>query len=579
MKMYRFRLLLVVFLSCCFLKIFAQEGKIQKSTEIVVIRGESYYLHTVLPGQTLYSICKAYNVSVEELKKLNDKKEDKLSIYEVLKVPYIESFVSQDDKYYYHKVAKGETLYSIARHYGMKPRKLIKHNSEYSTYRPLAVGAFVKVPLNGMDRSKIPVAKPENEIVYKDSRMSEGQKAEKVNATRDSVVLKQHQIVVADTVKENAISALKAAVSSDSSVKIALVLPLHAREYPDYRDSLPDFQTVRVEARSEQFLNFYEGILLAVDSLKKTGSRIQLYVFDSEKNPVKMQSLANKLNQLAPDLIIGPVYASVAKVLVDNLEDKNTPIVFPLSARGGNLAVYKNVVQVNSSFSGLIMNMVEWLKDKSSNANIIHIRTYNEGEDAAERQILKEQFAKVVGMYSFTWDLERITLDSLKSMLVPEQENIIVIPTTKEADVSKILPVLTAFAGNYQISVIGLPEWQQFSSIDFENFYKLDTKLFTYCYVDYFSNAAKCLAEKYRKYFYSEPSTLVYKAFDMGMYFIGLADTYGYNTLDAISNLAQEKDFSLFKFGKISDGVALENQAFYIVHFSSDYQIKIEKYR
>mgnify|MGYP003374404059 FL=1 len=182
-------------------------------------------------------------------------------------------------------------------------------------------------------------------------------------------------------------------------------------------------------------------------------------------------------------------------------------------------------------------------------------------------------------MRSFTWNLERITLDSLKSMLVPDQENIIVIPTTKEADVSKILPVLTAFVGSYQLSVVGLPEWQQFSSIDFENFYKLDTKLFTYSYVDYSSNAAKVLAEKYRKYFYSEPSTLVYKAFDMGMFFIELADTHRYNTLHVISDQTRENDFSLFKFGKMLNGVALENQAFYIVHFSSDYQIKIEKYQ
>ena len=98
----------------------------------------------MLPGQTLYSICKVYNVSVEELKKLNDKKEDNLSLYEVLKVPYVE--VKQDNKYYYHKVAKGETLYSIARYYGMKPNKLIKHNGDYSTYRPLSVVAVVKVP-------------------------------------------------------------------------------------------------------------------------------------------------------------------------------------------------------------------------------------------------------------------------------------------------------------------------------------------------------------------------------------------------------------------------------------------------
>lgn len=567
--MYMFKLSLVILLSCLFLEIFAQEVKIQKSTEIVVIRGESYYLHTVLPGQTLYSICKVYNVSVEELKKLNDKKEDNLSLYEVLKVPYVE--VKQDNKYYYHKVAKGETLYSIARYYGMKPKKLIKHNGDYSTYRPLSVGAVVKVPLNDMDRSKIPVESPKKESVHvesKDEVKSDIVKPESVTQTSD---LSHSLTTVPDTVSETAIQ--------EPFVKVALVLPLHAKEYPTYRDSLPEFQTVKISARTEQFLSFYEGVLLAVDSLKKMGRQIHLHVFDSEKNSANMQALAGELDRLVPDLIIGPVYSSVAKTLAENLTHKNIPIVYPLSSRGDNLGVYQNVIQVNPSFACMATYMAEWLKNKSNNANIIHIRTYNEGGDAADRQLLKEQFAKVGGMRSFTWNLERITLDSLKSMLVPDQENTIVIPTTKEADVSKILPVLTAFVGSYQLSVVGLPEWQQFSSIDFENFYKLDTKLFTYSYVDYSSNAAKVLAEKYRKYFYSEPSTLVYKAFDMGMFFIELADTHRYNTLHVISDQTRENDFSLFKFGKMLNGVALENQAFYIVHFSSDYQIKIEKYQ
>lgn len=574
-----FRILFVTFLFFVCVNVSAQEVKIQKSTEVVVIRGESFYLHTVLPGQTLYSICKTYNVSVDELKKLNDKRDDKLSLYEVLKVPYMESSVQQDKKYYYHKVVKGETLYSIARRYKMKPKKLIKHNDEYSAYRPLAVGAVVKVPLNDMDRSMIPTVKEEQSEVVQAEVEKVGPKRGKVEDIKDSVVVQQNQVIVDGTVTKQPDYITEVVMPSDPFVKVALVLPLHAKEYPHYRDSLPGLQTIKITARSEQFLRFYEGVLLAVDSLKKMGCKINLYVFDSEKNPAKMQMLAAELDQLAPDLIIGPVYASVAKSLAENMERKSIPIVYPLSSRGEDLGMCSNIIQVNPSFGGMMAKMAEWLKDKSKDANIIHIKTYGEGLDATERQWLKEQLARVPGMRSFTWNLERITLDSLKSMLMPEQENIIVLPTGKEADVSKILPVLSAFAANYHLSVIGLPEWQQFSSVDFENFYKLDTRLFIYSYVDYTSNAAKCLAEKYRKYFYSEPSTLVYKAFDMGMYFIELADKYRDRTLEALNFQDKEKDFSLFDFNKMPNGTALENKAFYIVHFSSDYQIKIEKYQ
>ena len=98
-------------------QVIGQGTAVTKSNDIVVIRGKSYYLHTVQPGQTLYSICKAYGANIDEVKSLNDKKDNALSLYEVLKVPYTDPFVQQDDKFYYHKVVKGETFYSIARLY------------------------------------------------------------------------------------------------------------------------------------------------------------------------------------------------------------------------------------------------------------------------------------------------------------------------------------------------------------------------------------------------------------------------------------------------------------------------------
>ena len=134
-------------------QVIGQGTAVTKSNDIVVIRGKSYYLHTVQPGQTLYSICKAYGANIDEVKSLNDKKDNALSLYEVLKVPYTDPFVQQDDKFYYHKVVKGETFYSIARLYKIKPKRLLKFNEGYAQNQPLAVGAVVKLPLAEIDLS------------------------------------------------------------------------------------------------------------------------------------------------------------------------------------------------------------------------------------------------------------------------------------------------------------------------------------------------------------------------------------------------------------------------------------------
>lgn len=66
--------------------VMAQEV-IERSTDKTKIGGKEYYLHRVRQGQTLYSLSKAYNVSVEEIELLNPEVKDGLKVGHVLGIP------------------------------------------------------------------------------------------------------------------------------------------------------------------------------------------------------------------------------------------------------------------------------------------------------------------------------------------------------------------------------------------------------------------------------------------------------------------------------------------------------------
>lgn len=587
------RLVFLIFLSCFYIQVIAQGVVIPKSADIVVIKGKSYYLHTVQPGQTLYSICKTYGVGVEELKALNDKKDNNLSLYEVIKIPVVEPFVEQDEKYYYYRVAKGETLYSISRQYGIKPKRLLKYNTQYAHNEPLAVGAVVRLPLSEIDRSKLktviqPVMVEKNVTEEKPERKEVKEetitlvKPEQVDETRpvvvkDTLPVEARKMVVQDEKRGMPDYLTGGIMPADPFVKIALLLPFSAKEYPLYLDSLGGLQTVTISARVEQFLDFYEGVLLAVDSLKNQGYKIDLHVYDTERNSDKMVALAKELDDLRPDLIIGPVYGSVYKAILDNLENKHIPVVYPLSSRSEGFGRYPNFIQVNASFGAVAEKMMQWLDGQRYQANVVYINLVGtEDADWMEKKAFREQLKLREGIQSFNWRLDQIMLDSLRTMLLPDRENILILPASKEADVSKVLPLISALSDGYQITVLGLPEWQTFTSVDHETFYKLNTKLFSYSYVDYQSPEAVAFADKFRKYFYTEPGSLVFKAFDMGLYFIGLAAKYRDKTLEALEYDDRATSFSRFRFNKIKNGEGKENHGFYIVNFSSDYRLKIE---
>ena len=71
-----------------FEELVAQEQvPVTRSNNKVVIEGNVYYVHVVKPGQTLYSISKAYNVTEKEITIENPGITSNLSIGQVLKIP------------------------------------------------------------------------------------------------------------------------------------------------------------------------------------------------------------------------------------------------------------------------------------------------------------------------------------------------------------------------------------------------------------------------------------------------------------------------------------------------------------
>ena len=581
-------------------QVIGQGTAVTKSNDIVVIRGKSYYLHTVQPGQTLYSICKAYGANIDEVKSLNDKKDNALSLYEVLKVPYTDPFVQQDDKFYYHKVVKGETFYSIARLYKIKPKRLLKFNEGYAQNQPLAVGAVVKLPLAEIDLSVLGEEEIEASVGKKQEirpeRPVRNESVKKVEEASVTDILqnalmqknekteqepeKETTTVIGATDKMEIPDYISEVVMPvDPFVKVALLLPFSAKDYPVFVDTLVEKMPVQISARSEQFISFYEGVLLAVDSLKNQGYKVNLKVFDTERSAEKMYTMVDEIDRFHPDLIIGPVYGSVYKALMDDLTNKNIPVIYPLSSRSEEFGVYPDFIQVNPSMKALTVAMSDWLREEAEEANLVCLNlTGNEvsHSDLEDIRLFKEYMHRIGSMNFYDWNTSAVPLDGLRLQLLPDRENIIILPTTKEAEVSKILPVLSALTDGYRITVVGFPEWQAFTSVDHETYFKLNTKSFTYSYVDNTTEPAKRFALKYRKYFYTEPNNLAYKAFDMSLYFIELAAKYRDRTLDALEFYPRNGDFSRFYFQKMEGQAGKENQGFYIVNFGSDYRLKIE---
>lgn len=95
--------------------------------------------YTVKSGDTLYSIARKYNISVDKLKEANDLSNNILSIGQVLIIP------TEQVDYILYTVKSGDTLYAIARNYGITMQELMDFNNLGSTL--LSVGQTLKIPV------------------------------------------------------------------------------------------------------------------------------------------------------------------------------------------------------------------------------------------------------------------------------------------------------------------------------------------------------------------------------------------------------------------------------------------------
>ena len=96
-------------------------------------------LYQVKSGDTLYSIAKKYNISLSELKAINNLISNDLSVGQLLNVPSGLSLVNS------YIVQKGDTLYSIAKNFDISVNKLKEYNNLTSNL--LNVGQKILIPI------------------------------------------------------------------------------------------------------------------------------------------------------------------------------------------------------------------------------------------------------------------------------------------------------------------------------------------------------------------------------------------------------------------------------------------------
>ncbi len=143
-------------ITACFLllitafQVLGQASTDELTEKKVTINGQNYYLYQVQPSEGLFRISQKFGVSQQDILKANPGIEAGLKVSQVIKIPVIPGRNSSDvelvksNKYLYHKVEKGQTLFFISRQYGVSEQEIIALNP--GSDKNLKIGFELRIP-------------------------------------------------------------------------------------------------------------------------------------------------------------------------------------------------------------------------------------------------------------------------------------------------------------------------------------------------------------------------------------------------------------------------------------------------
>lgn len=103
---------------------------------------QSYFLHTIEKGQSLYSISSMYGVTQSDIVKLNPGSDEKIFVGRTLRIPRTAANTQTET---FHTIAQGETLYRLTVKYGVSAKAICDANPGLSAEN-FRIGQVIRIP-------------------------------------------------------------------------------------------------------------------------------------------------------------------------------------------------------------------------------------------------------------------------------------------------------------------------------------------------------------------------------------------------------------------------------------------------
>lgn len=427
-----------------------------------------------------------------------------------------------------HRVQSKETVFGIAKSYGLTLEEIIAANPEMAepNYK-LRKGDIINIPF--------PATK----------------------AVPDSMV------VVKTTAELGVVEDI-----TRRAIRIGIALPINDKD-----------------TDGQRMTEYYRGVLMGIDSLKQEGISTEVYAWDLTEegsiNTVLSDSNAAKL-----DLLIGPLYTKFVPDMAAFAAEQGIKMLIPFSLTAPEVATNEQLYQVFQTTDDYNSAVVAHFTDRFRNCRTVLIDCSDPTSTKAPFTSALRSQVESLGRELKITSLKTPEEQFVKAFAT-DKPNVVVLNTSRASDLTLALAKLrnVVIAGDsipiYKVSLFGYTEWLAYTRNNLESFYLFDTYIPSTFFYNPVAGRTMRIETKYRWNFHTDMIAqlprLAITGFDHAYFFIKGLATYGKVFSGAKGTIDYSAIQTPLHFERYENG-GYKNGALIFIHYTPDHRLETIRY-
>lgn len=328
--------------------------------------------------------------------------------------------------------------------------------------------------------------------------------------------------------------SLKAQTDSIQPFRIAVLAPMYldsAFENNNYKLGNTNIPKLFLPG-----LDFYNGITMAIDSLKNEGVEIEVWIYDTKKKGQSPESLAAEMSPLGFSLIIASFSNIAEQKTFSNFSfSNNIPLVSATYPNDAYVNANPYFLMVNTSLKTHTEAIYKYVQRNYPVGKFILVTRKGSMEDKIQNMFSEAGKKTYPLNYKTVQMPDNFTTEQLLPLLDSNRQNVVICGSLDEKFGANLIKVLDQ-APSFQIITIGMPTWDGLKSVSNTSNQTLEI---VYSTPYNYSRSDKTIAEittLYKTKFNGRPSDMVFKGFETMYCFSKLLLKYHNNLLNNLSD-------------------------------------------